>query len=100
MGCKFNIGQRIVALEDHHSGDFLKDQEFVVLDVAPVCTNWGVKIAEGNKPNYVFCQHGAPWYLRGIFYDQTFFAPVQEIGEMTFEEALVLVEPKVEKIKD
>ncbi len=99
MGCKFSIGQRIVALLDHHNGDFVKDQEFIVLDTAPVCTTWGIKIAEGNTPTCVLCQHGLPWILRGNFYDQSFFAPVQELGEMTFEEALALVEPKVEEIK-
>lgn len=99
MGCKFSIGQRIVALSDHHYGAFVKDQEFVVLDIAPVCTTWGVKIAEGDEPNYIRCPHGLPWHLKGRFYDQTLFAPVQDMGEMTFEEALELFEPKVEEIK-
>ncbi len=100
MGCKFSIGQKIVALCDHHNGYFTKGQEFVVLDLTPVCVTWGVKITEGNEPTYVVCGHGLPWKLKGMFFDQSFFAPVQEVGEMTFEEALTLVTPVKEIIEN
>lgn len=99
MECRFSIGQKIVAVLDHHNGYFKRGQEFVVLDLAPVCTTWGVKIKEGSEPKVVVCEHGLPWRFKGEFFNQTFFAPVQEVGDMTFEEALLLVSPIKEIIE-
>lgn len=99
MRSKFSIGQRIVAIEDHHNGSFKKGEEFTVLDIICVCLTYGIKIREGNVPAVVFCTHGVPWIMRGDYYEQSFFAPIQEVGEMTFEEVMDMVEPKKKKIE-
>ncbi len=98
MGCKFSIGQKIIAIRDHSLKDFLKDQEFVVLDIEYLCGDWIIKIHEGNTPIFIRCKHGSDYLFNGRFYDQRSFAPLPEVGEMTFEEALGMVEPKTEKI--
>jgi hypothetical protein len=102
MGCKFKIGQKIVAIRDHSEKDFLKDQEFTVLDIDNVCGAWVVKIFDENFPCVVFCRHNSPWMLSGRHYSEKNFEPVQEVevSSMSFDDAIKLTEPKKELITD
>lgn len=100
MACKFYIGQKVVAIVDHSQGVFKKGDEFVVLEIAKICTEWCIKIHDSNFPNLTFCKHNSPFLTKGTFFVQKCFAPVQESGvsEMTFEDVMDLMKPKKELI--
>lgn len=97
MGCKFRIGQSVIAIRDHSEKDFLKDQKFKVLDIDNVCGEWIIRIFEGTDPIATVCKHGNPCLLHGRFYSQRSFAPLPELSEMTFEEAMNMIELKINK---
>jgi hypothetical protein len=98
MGCKFSIGQKVIAIRDHSEKHFLKDQEFTVFDIECICGEWLIRIFEGTGTTFTVCRHGNTRLLKGYFYSQKSFAPVPEVGEMTFEEVMDMVEPKVVEI--
>lgn len=96
MGCRFKLGQKIVAVVDHSQGDFKKDDEFEVLEIDSDCQGYVIKIREGNTPSVIYCKHGNPHFFHGRFYLERCFEPIQEVqrGEMTFEEALKMTKTK------
>jgi hypothetical protein len=97
MGCRFSIGQKIVAVVDHSQGDFKKSDEFTVKEIECVCDEWIVKIFDESFTCIFTCKHGNDYELDGRYYSQKCFAPIQEMGEMSFEDALNFVEKKTVK---
>lgn len=97
MESLFFVGQRVVATADHSAGDFLKGQEFTVLAIKPIHCSVGIRIFDYEKGfNYkMVCSCGFQTPARdGFYFDQTVFAPVQEMGSMTYEDAIAYVQPK------
>jgi hypothetical protein len=101
MESLFTIGQTVVAIKDHSQGDFKKGQQFTILAIKSFCCYVGVKITSPPTANCItYCtdcriEHGG---LDGFYYDQVAFAPLHEIGDMTFEDAIELVTPKILEI--
>ena len=98
MEALFFTGQKIVAIQDHSKGSFFKGEEFCVLGISLHCCHVGIRIRTYNKGEVYLTQCDACGVdnrnTDGFYYDQSSFAPVQEIGSMTFEEAISYVQPK------
>lgn len=100
MDCKFYIGQQVVAIRNHSQGYFKKGQIFEVLDIMKGCCHYAIRINdEYLEENYIAecaaCK--SQMFRKGyIFYTQDSFAPVQEISDFTFEDAIALVTKKTE----
>jgi hypothetical protein len=94
----FYIGQAVVALKDNHQGFFKKGDEFKILDIfLPPCKCKGYVVQINNFIGdfNVMCTDCHTKFISTIvFFDQKEFAPIQEIGDMTFEEAIELVTKK------
>ena len=95
MESLFYIGQRVVAIRSHSEGLFLKDEEFVVLDIKKMCCLYVIKINNRiNDKGGMFCPDcNFTTDDKYLYFDQVSFAPIQEIGDMTFDEAIKLVNP-------
>lgn len=92
----FNIGQKVVALRDHSQKNFIKGHEYIVLDITKTCCSYGVKINSSDERTIMRCGiHGLANPTEGSYYSQENFAPIQEISDFTFEEAIELVTEKV-----
>jgi len=93
MESLFYIGQKVVAIRNHSIGKFKKGQEFIVLDIMKDCCGYSIKIYNDTIKTRMYCPiHGKAKYTTiGAYYLQTSFAPVQEIGDMTYEDAIELV---------
>lgn len=97
MEALFEIGQKVVANKDHSQGLFKKGQEFTILDVMQSCCKVVVKITNDiNDRNVMECTKCHRTFNSNLFYyfNQTSFSPIQEIGDMTIEEAILLVTQK------
>lgn len=97
MEALFEIGQKVVANKDHSQGLFKKGQEFTILDIMSSCCKVVVKITNDiNDRNCMVCTKCHKTFNSNLFYyfNQTSFSPIQEKGDMTFEEAIELVTVK------
>jgi hypothetical protein len=96
----FYVGQDVVALKDNHQGFFKKGDEFKVLDIFPApckCKQYVVQVLDYSleKDIRAMCTVcGTDIRPKVVFFDQYDFAPLQEIGDMTFEKAIELVTEK------
>lgn len=97
MESKFYIGQKVVAIKDHTDKDFLKGEEFIVLDIKKACHCCVIKISTKEYLGFMTCSNCSFEKRYGFYYfNENMFAPIQEheISEMTFEEAIELVSEK------
>ncbi len=96
MDSLFYIGQKVVALANYEDiSVFKKGDEFTVLDIRKGCCTYEIKIFNGRyESSQLECGicgkkdfpcAGDPYFR------QERFAPIREIGDMTFEEAIELV---------
>lgn len=94
----FYVGQDVVALKTNPQGFFKKGEEFKILDIfTPPCKCKGYVVQINNFLGSfnVICKDCHSIFTSNIvFFDQKDFAPIQEIGDMTFEEAIELVTEK------
>lgn len=94
----FYIGQPIVALKNNSQGFFKKGDEFKVLDIfLPPCKCKGYVVQINNFTgnfNAICTDCHTNFNSAVTFFDQNDFAPIQEIGDMTFEEAINMVTKK------
>jgi hypothetical protein len=96
----FHVGQDVVALKTNPQGFFKKGDEFKILDIFPSpckCKVYVVKILEYtvNSDIRAICTKcRSDFKPNVVFFEQHDFAPLQEIGDMTFEEAIGLVTEK------
>jgi|GEM_PF-3491461 len=81
----FKIGQRVIAIKDHSSGDFHRGDEFKVLHIKPcVCDHWQVDIGLQTTSKYVLCIPGGkctPVVNSVAWYHARCFAPIQPAYE-------------------
>ena len=95
MDCLFYIGQKIIAISDYEDPTvFKKNDEFIVLDIRKGCCSYEVRIFNGRYSKSIvecgICGTKVK-YNTDPYFRQERFAPIQEIGDMTFEEAIELV---------
>jgi hypothetical protein len=88
----FRIGQKVVCIESHSQNVVVKGQIYVVkgLKVCPICGHLDVDV--GIKPPVKSfstcsgcgtCIESSIWWLRA-----SRFAPIEEIGETTYDEIM------------
>lgn len=94
MECLFYIGQRVVALNDQLQGYYKKGDEFEVLGIKQVCCSMCIQISPTMDSYTLKCDCGGIEKSSIAYFDQNQFAPLQEMGDMTFEEAVNLVTKK------
>lgn len=95
----FHIGQEVVAIKDNPQGLFKKGDEFEILNIFPApckCKLYVVQIFEYSDANIrAVCTNCLTDFQSDvIFFDQKDFAPLQSMGNMTIEEAILLVTQK------
>ncbi len=94
----FYVGQAVIALRDNSQGFYKKGQEFKILDIFPApckCKGYSVQINHITGDFSVLCTDCHTNFTANVvFFDQEDFAPVQEVGDMTFDEAVELVTQK------
>jgi|SRR6478752_8834061 len=97
MKSLFYIGQKVVAIRNHSQNRFKKGEEFVVLDILSFCKCGGcIRIHNDCSDVKMYCVDcNTKGFTKGKFYGQECFAPIQEISEFTYEEAIELVTGKV-----
>lgn len=96
MESLFYVGQQVVAIVDHPQKRYIRGQEFIVLKIVETrCKCKSVCIQIFPKDGHIYV--GTCTICNGnlgeddfMFFNQEEFAPIQEIGDMTFEEALNL----------
>lgn len=94
----FYVGQKVVALVDCYYGDFKEGDIFEVLDCRRFCCSWGIRISNGTAPVYMTCiRCFVTSEFKGQYYNAVNFAPLDETGEMTVEEALDFVSREIIK---
>lgn len=92
MEALFEIGQKVVALVNQANGVFKKGDEFTVLAIKQICCYMCIQISTNVTPNMTLtCTCGSATPSDVMYFNQEEFAPVQELGDMTFEEAIGLV---------
>lgn len=95
MKSLFYVGQRVVAVRNHPQGYFKIGDEFTVLEIAEYCCGVCIRIDDNMDMHVGTCiTHGEEPPRNGRFFDQVCFAPIQDLGAMTFEDAIKFVEPK------
>lgn len=98
MESLFYVGQKIVAIKDHSSGHFEKGDEFTVLDINEYCKcGCNVKIFQGELVTHGCAKCNTYKQFNGYYYAQEMFAPLQELSEFTFEEAIKMFDTFEEK---
>lgn len=97
MESKFYIGQKVVAIRNHSQSKFKKGDVFTVLDIKQGCCFVIVKITDEFYDLGMLCNCGNTIkHGYSVYYGESNFAPIQEIGNMTFEEAIEMVTIKEE----
>lgn len=95
MESKFYISQRIVAIRDHTRLEYKKGDEFQVLDIKKGCCQSIIKINNNvSDANYCYCSSCKKTSVikySSFYYNEENFAPIQDISDFTYEEALELV---------
>lgn len=95
MEALFEVGQRVIALCDQAQGHFKKGEIYTVLDIKQVCCHMCIQISTKTFENMALvCSCGSEIDSDVSFFNQKEFAPIQEKGDMTFEEAISLVTQK------
>lgn len=87
----FYVGEKVVAVKDHSGGLFKKGQIFEILDIKEGCCEFLVKINNDHFFGRMQCLCGKLHRLGARYFSENCFAPIQEIGNMTFEEAISIV---------
>lgn len=95
MESLFYEGQKVVALVDQLQGRFKKGDKFTVLSIKKVCCYICIQIFDTEESCTLLCDCGKKEESKILYFDQHNFAPIQEIGNMTFEEAISMVTKKV-----
>ncbi len=97
MDSLFYIGQKIVAIRNHRFGKFKIGQEFSILDIKSSCCGFILKINNDYSPAGQIC--GTCYKdidnATGDYYREFCFAPIQNKGSMTYEDAINLVSEKI-----
>lgn len=94
MESKFYIGQKVVAIADHSQGCFKKGDTFTVLGKSKTCCSYLIRIDDDFYFGKNICFCGKKFLHQHKFYSEKCFAPIQEISNMTYEEAIELVTEK------
>jgi len=103
MDTLFYIGQKVIAITDApQNNEFKKGDEFTILDIIQTscrCKNIIVRV-EVSRDYTVFnknttcsnCKQNI-LYSEYTYFNQTRFAPLQDISNMSYEDAITYVEP-------
>lgn len=94
MESKFYIGQKIVALYNHQKKLFKKGDVFEVLQLKKMCCQYGVKIFNENFDVIMVCSNCNSKKESDAYFAESFFAPMQEISNMTYKDEIELVTEK------
>jgi len=92
----FYIGQKVVAIKDHSLGDYKIGDEFTILDMKTFCCYVGINFEKLSIPCITHCPDCNIHHnnLDGFYYDQKNFAPLGNLSNMSFEDAIKLVTKK------
>lgn len=97
----FEVGKKVIALEDSPNGDFKKDDIFKVRAVSePICKCKAIRLDIGIRNtgfNWGDCNQcgWSDWYIDSIlWYSSQYFAPLdeQELSDTSVEEFLEKME--------